>query len=154
VEQIVSNEDVHFVSDAPPTPRTAQDVVESLDTDLETNYKHRLIKVYDSASHGTFKYVQSSCGHKFVPGKEPRHRGCQVCWFGYFTTYGELTQTADEVYVKYGETALVQLRGRTFTTNFLKYMGVIAQWKALSEQAAQEATEVVANDDPDIEDAV
>jgi hypothetical protein len=132
-------ETVTFLSDAPSPPITAQEIVEGfglIDEDAGINLKTRLIKVYDSSANGTLKYVQSSCGHKFVPGKEPRHRGCQVCWFTYFTTYGELTRTADEVYVNHGEAALVQLRGRTFTTNFLKYMGAIAQWKALSEQQA------------------
>lgn len=82
------------------------------------------------------------CGHKFVPGSEPRHRNCEPCWFTFFTVYGELTKQADELFRSAGEGALVQVRGRNFTSNFKKYMATIAQWKATSEAAqAQEASQ-------------
>ena len=69
------------------------------------------------------------CGHKFVPGQEPRNRNCEVCWFTFFQVHGELVQSLDEVYAKHGKAGLLQLRGPKFVKNFLKFMATVAQWK-------------------------
>jgi hypothetical protein len=76
-----------------------------------------------------------SCKHVFVPGSEPRHRNCESCWFVFFQTHGELTQTSDEVFAKHGAEALVAMRGPKFTKYFLRFMGALAQWKKLAEEA-------------------
>jgi hypothetical protein len=87
--------------------------------------------------------VIQSCGHKFVPGQEPRHRNCTPCWFTYFQVNGEITKAADEVFQESGEAGLRQLATPKFVKNFLMFMGALAQWKAMNEarQAAQQQVE-------------
>lgn len=75
------------------------------------------------------------CGHSFVSGREPRHKNCESCWFSFFQVHGELTQAAEEVFAKFGESGLRQLRGPKFTKHFKRFMGVIAQWKAITDAA-------------------
>ena len=87
------------------------------------------------------------CGHKFVPGHEPRHRNCEQCWFVFFQVHGELTQSVEEVFQKHGKPAIVALRGVKFLDNFLKFMATVAQYKAAVEAAKEsngsiESTEV------------
>lgn len=80
------------------------------------------------------------CGHKFVPQQEPRHKGCESCWFTFFQVHGELTQAVEEVYQKQGEGFLAKLKGRAYVTNFLKFMSTVAAFQAsmTAAQAEQE----------------
>lgn len=80
------------------------------------------------------------CGHKFIPQQEPRHKGCESCWFTFFQVHGELTQAVEEVYQKQGEDFLAKLKGRAYVTNFLKFMSTVAAFQAsmAAAQAEQE----------------
>ena len=95
------------------------------------------------------------CGHKFVPGHEPRHRNCEQCWFVFFQVHGELTQSVEEVFQKHGKPAIVALRGVKFLDNFLKFMATVAQYKLAADAAAKEkngsteSTEVGSSKDDD-----
>lgn len=75
------------------------------------------------------------CGHKFVPEQEPRHRNCEACWFTFFQVHGEVTKTADELFKAAGVEAIQQLRGKKFTKHFLRFMGALAQWKSMADDA-------------------
>lgn len=77
------------------------------------------------------------CGHKFVQGKEPRHKNCETCWFSFFQVYGELTQSVEEVYAKKGPALIVQLKGKKFLVNFLKFMATVAVWKMTADAAKE-----------------
>lgn len=91
---------------------------------------------YKKAMHDTFTVTRPlipMCGHKLVHGEEPRHRNCESCWFSFFQVHGELSQAADEVFSKFGENGLRQLRGPKFAKNFLKFMSTLAAWKAATE---------------------
>lgn len=81
------------------------------------------------------------CGHKFIPETEPRHRHCESCWFTFFQVHGEFTQAVEEVFQKQGENFLAKLKGRGFTTNFLKFMSTVASFQAsiAAAKAAQES---------------
>ena len=81
------------------------------------------------------------CGHKFVPGHEPRHRNCEQCWFVFFQVHGELTQSVEEVFQKHGKPAIVALRGVKFLDMFLKFMSTVAQYKQAMEASKGTATE-------------
>lgn len=74
-----------------------------------------------------------ACGHRFDPNREPRFNNCESCWFAFFQTHGELTQTADELFQKHGIDAIRQIRGKKFAENWLKFMATLAQWKQQME---------------------
>lgn len=76
-----------------------------------------------------------ACGHRFAHSSEPRHSNCESCWFAFFQVHGELTQACDEVFKKFGEAGLRQLRGPKFTKNYLRFMSTLAQWKAAADAA-------------------
>ena len=80
------------------------------------------------------------CSHKFIPGEEPRHRNCEMCWFTFFNSLGAVTQTCDEIVQKFGTKGLVQIRGKEFTKNFTKFMATLAQWKNVTEKAKNNET--------------
>jgi hypothetical protein len=94
------------------------------------------------------------CGHKFVPGEEPRHRNCTPCWFAYFQVNGEITKAADEVFQEQGESGLRQLATPKFVKNFLMFMGALAQWEALNKaaQVAQAEAEASKEDSDNPQD--
>jgi hypothetical protein len=94
-------------------------------------------RLHFTVRHGSI----SRCGHRFIPGEEPRQRNCDVCWFTFFQVHGELTQAMDELYAKHGKAGLLQLRGPKFVKNFLKFMSTVAQWKKEIE-ATQKNPEV------------
>jgi hypothetical protein len=73
------------------------------------------------------------CGHKFDPTSEPRHRNCEVCWFTFFNTNGSVVQTCDEIVSKFGLKGLIQIRGKEFAKNYIKFMATLAQWKQAVE---------------------
>lgn len=79
------------------------------------------------------------CGHKFVPGAQPRHRNCEACWFAFFNVHGELTQSIEELYAKHGKQPVVTLLGPKVLKNFLKFMSTVAAFKA-SQEARAKAT--------------
>jgi hypothetical protein len=96
---------------------------------------------YKKAMHDTFTVKHQKipvCGHKFVPGTEPRHRNCEHCWFVFFQVHGELTQAVEEVFQKHGKQAVINLRGVKFLDNFLKFMATVAQYKLAADAAAKE----------------
>lgn len=98
---------------------------------------------YKKAMHDTFTVKHQKipmCGHKFVPGHEPRHRNCQHCWFVFFQVHGELTQSVEEVFQKHGKPAIVALRGEKFLDMFLKFMSTVAQYKQAVEASKGTAT--------------
>ena len=87
----------------------------------------------------TVKYqVNQTCGHPIVKDNEPRFRNCEACWFVFFQIHGEFTQACDEVFGKFGEDGLRQLRGPKLTKNFLKFMSTLALWKKTSEKGNDE----------------
>lgn len=93
------------------------------------------------------QYKRLKCGHKLVPGSEPRFRNCELCWFSFFQLHGELTRLATEVFEEYGYEGLANMQGRKFAKNFTKFMGTLAHWKQMSEGS----TEVKAVDEQRIE---
>jgi hypothetical protein len=93
-------------------------------------------------SAGTLKLQRvPMCGHKFTPGQEPRHRNCESCWFTFFQVHGELTQSLDEVFAKYGESGLRHLKPAKYVKNFLRFMSTIATWKEAAETAKEHDVE-------------
>jgi predicted nucleic acid-binding Zn-ribbon protein len=97
--------------------------------------------------------VVQPCGHKFVPGAEPRHRNCESCWFAYFQVHGEITKAADEVFQEHGEAGLRQLATPKFVKYFLVFMGALAQWKALNEAAQAEEEAGASKEQEDVEES-
>jgi hypothetical protein len=90
----------------------------------------------DRKLHVTLQFNRiPRCQHKFVPGAEPRHRNCEMCWFTFFRAHGELTQSLDELFAKHGKAGLLQVRGTKFVKNFLKFMATLAEWKKQVEAA-------------------
>lgn len=82
------------------------------------------------------KYPVLACGHKFRGQFEPSHRNCERCWFTYFQVNGELTQSVEEAFAAGGPTLINQLKTKTFTHNFRKFMSTIAFLKQQQELAA------------------
>jgi hypothetical protein len=72
--------------------------------------------------------IVEHCGHKFHTDNQP-DTNCPYCWFAFFQTFGEVTQTADEVYQKEGKEMLVKIRGKKFVKNFLQFMKTLAYMK-------------------------
>jgi len=88
----------------------------------------------DRRLHFTVRHNRlPSCGHKFDPNGEPRHRNCEMCWFAFFQVHGELTQGLDELFAQHGEKGLLQVRGKKFVKNFLRFMSTLAQWKKTAD---------------------
>jgi hypothetical protein len=56
-----------------------------------------------------------------------------MCWFAFFQVHGELTQGLDELFAQHGEKGLLQVRGKKFVTNFLRFMSTLAQWKKTAD---------------------
>lgn len=80
------------------------------------------------------KYPKSTCGHKFRAEFEPNHRNCEQCWFTYLTTHKPLVEAVEEAYQKGGAGLIIQLKGKKFLHNFLKYMSTIAFLKQQQER--------------------
>lgn len=76
------------------------------------------------------------CGHKLVPGREPRSRNCDPCWFAFFQIHKEVTETCLEVFRTHGLGALIQLRGHKFAQKFTAFMSTIAEWQQMKKEAA------------------
>lgn len=112
-----------FSSELPNHSNTPKEQYDQYDS------KDHIIKVYDTGRYGTLKYPKLPCGHKFK-GDEPKHKGCEQCWFMFFQAYGALTQSVEELYQKHGEAGVVQLRGRAFYNNWKKFMAAVAQMSA------------------------
>jgi hypothetical protein len=70
------------------------------------------------------------CGHKYNHNRQPRHRNCEQCWYAFFVNHGELVQTTDEVYQKYGADAITTFHGKTYLDNFLAFMSTLAHFQA------------------------
>jgi hypothetical protein len=82
------------------------------------------------------KYPVLACGHKFRGQFEPSHRNCERCWFTYFQVNGELTQSVEEAFAVGGPKLIDQLKTKTFTHNFRKFMSTVAFLKQQQELAA------------------
>jgi hypothetical protein len=95
---------------------------------------------YKKAMRETFTVkhkVIPACNHKFVPGHEPQHRNCEHCWFVFFQTHGELTQSVEELFQKHGKQPVIALKGVKFFDNWLKFMSTVAAFKAAVETAKE-----------------
>lgn len=129
---------------AAPTPlldHVEKEEIDPTTLNYEQERRMRLIP-FRPATAGVLKYRRiPSCGHKFVPGREPRHRNCESCWFTFFQVHGELVRTADEIHKQFGVAGLRQLKGPKFTKNFTRFMSTIAQWRKTAEEAAARAKE-------------
>lgn len=125
----------------------AEDVVEA-DPPEYRNYKEERKNrqvVFRPSDMGTLMYRRiPMCGHALIPGKEPRHRNCEACWFTFFKIHGELSQSCDEVFSKFGENGLKQLRPGKFTRNFLKFMATLAVWKKAMDQVEKDGEDSIA----------
>lgn len=97
--------------------------------------KHSNRAFYQSANGTLHHQTVPMCGHKFVPGQEPKHRNCEPCWFTFFNAHGELTQACDTVFKDFGPDGLTKIRGPKFAKNFIKFMSTLASWKKASEVA-------------------
>lgn len=120
-------------------PEMAKDIEAAFPHEYR-NYKKELrdrkIQFYDSTKNGTLRYqIVPMSGHKFVPGREPRHRNTEADWFSFFTVHGEFTQSLEKVYQEIGEKAVIQLRGKKLLKHLLKYLGTIALYKQGAEVA-------------------
>lgn len=94
----------------------------------------------------TLKYQHiPMCGHSFVPEHEPRHRNCESCWFAFFQVHGEMTQAVEQLYQTNPE-ILLNLKGKKFVRNFLKFMSTVAAFQA-SVQAVQAQAETAKEKD-------
>ncbi len=78
------------------------------------------------------------CGHKFIPETEPRHRNCTSCWFTFFSAHEEFTKSCNEVMVKVGPQALIQLRGPKLFKHFVKYMSARQMWEQATTKESEE----------------
>jgi hypothetical protein len=110
-----------------------------------TRKKDGYIKAITRAEYGKIRRQQLTrvyqrvpmCGHKFVPGAQPRHRNCESCWFTFFNVHGELTQSIEELFAKHGKQPIVKLLGPKVLKNFLKFMSTVAAFKASQEARAK-----------------
>jgi hypothetical protein len=105
------------VEDAPPLPK-----------DITPKEWKNIMRLYFTVRRNTVE----PCGHKLDTNNDPRNN-CNFCWFVFFQTHGEMTQTSDEIFQKYGRKALESLRGTKFVKNFLKFMAVLAIMKKQAE---------------------
>ena len=76
----------------------------------------------------------AACGHKFYPENPPQHANCDDCWFAFFQTHGELTQSIEEAYQKLGLGLVERLQGRKVAREFLKFMGMLAALQRENER--------------------
>jgi hypothetical protein len=81
--------------------------------------------------------VVKACGHKLNTSQDPRHAGCESCWFAFFSTNGDLTNLANECFQEGGEALLTKFRGTKFTKNFLRYMSTLARFQKEAEAAKE-----------------
>ena len=126
---------------AEKTQAEVPEIAEAFHRNWKTERRARGIP-FRPATAGMLRYQRvPMCGHKFIPGHEPRHRNCEACWFTFFQVHGELTQSCDQVFAELGEPALRQLRPGKFVKNFLKFMSTLAQWQEAAK-AVKETNEV------------
>lgn len=97
-------------------------------------------RVFYESNKGTLK-LQSipMCGHRFRPGSEPKQRNCQPCWFTFFSAHKELVEACHEVFKQFGQEGLAQIRGPKFASNYVKFMGTLANWQQAYEAAQTES---------------
>lgn len=71
----------------------------------------------------------AGCGHKYDPERQPRHRNCDFCWLAFFQNHGEIVQTTDEIFQTRGKHLIIELQGKVFFNNFLKFMSTVNKIK-------------------------
>jgi hypothetical protein len=70
-----------------------------------------------------------ACGHSLDLSKQPRHRGCESCWFAFFNEHGEMVRQLDEMHTSGNDAIIVALQGSKFLHRWKQFMATIAQWK-------------------------
>lgn len=129
------NSDVVYVQHVGPLPKY-----------YTTDQKTGKVTAITRAEYGKLRYRQLTvryqrvpmCGHKFVPGAQPRHRNCERCWFGFFSVHGEFTKSVEELYAKHGGVPVSRLLGAKLLHNFRKFMSTLAAMKSIQEARSQE----------------
>jgi hypothetical protein len=89
----------------------------------KAEYK-KMMSVYFTQRRDIVEY----CGHTFYQYDQPKNN-CPYCWFAFFQVNGEVTKTADEVFIREGRDMLIKIRGVKFTKNFLRFMATLAYMK-------------------------
>jgi hypothetical protein len=86
----------------------------------------------------TVKHDLMPCGHKIDRINQPK-TNCEICWWNWLNTHGELVKVADEFYRTYGRRRLEAMRGKVFVKMFLRFMStvqhIMEEQERLKEQA-------------------
>ena len=79
----------------------------------------------------------AGCGHRLDLSRQPRHKGCESCWFSWFNAHGEIVQQCDEMFTNGNASMIVELQGVKFLHRWLQFMATVAQWKTQQETNEQ-----------------
>ena len=72
----------------------------------------------------TVRHDLMPCGHKIDRVNQPKNN-CEICWWNWLNTHGELVKVADEFFREYGKARLVAMRGKVFVKMFLRFMSTV-----------------------------
>jgi hypothetical protein len=115
-----------------PPPRTAPEGYENVAPELwpdEDGKPPKLTEALMRQLRGKYFTVKhprlETCGHKYDPINEPRHRNCENCWFQFLNTHPQLVETADQFFRTQGKKAMIGMRGEHFVKMFVRYMATV-----------------------------
>lgn len=101
----------------------AADVAKGQKQLTETQFR-ALRRAYFTVRHPQVR----ECGHKMDQINQPKNN-CEYCWFAFFSSHGELVQTADRAFQEQGSGFLDSMRGVKFRKYFLRYMSTMAKFQ-------------------------
>ena len=76
---------------------------------------------------------KGGCGHRLDLSRRPRHVNCESCLFAWFNNHGEIVQQLDEMHNNGNDAMIIELQGKKFFNQWLKFMATIAQWQLEQE---------------------
>ena len=139
-----------------PAPRTAPEGYENVAPELwpdEDGKPPKLTEPLMRQLRGKYFTVKhprlETCGHKYDPINEPRHRNCENCWFQFLNTHPQLVETADQFFRTQGKKAMIGMRGEHFVKMFVRYMATVIHM--MNEEKALAA---VKNGNPEVQSSI
>lgn len=124
--QVVGDQTQDPDANLPPELRPVDGVYPKLTEELMRKLRGRYF---------TVKHDVLTCGHKADRINQPK-TNCEICWWHFFNTHGDLVNVTHEFYKERGEAALIGMRGEKYTKMYKRFMSTVAH--TLREQKAQE----------------
>lgn len=112
-------------------------VAETMAADVAAKGQKRLTETQFRALRRAYFTVRHphvrECGHKVDQINQPKNN-CEYCWFAFFSSHGELVQTADRAFQEQGSGFLDSMRGVKFRKYFLRYMSTMAKFQREADE--------------------